>query len=114
VAYWAPKLRLQDWQIRVVFDPAYNGRAACVARPHYKEAVLTFNLDRCAAEEEDLEGCVVHELNHCHTWAQAEVSEAMCTTPEQWDLSEKAEEAATTELTLLVLGLHPRRSPDGR
>jgi hypothetical protein len=109
VAYWVPKLRLQDWQIRVVFDSSYAGRAACEAKPEYKEALLTFNLDRCAAEEEDLEGCVVHELLHCLTWAQAEVTEGLCTTDEHWEASRKAEEAATTELTLLVLGLHPRR-----
>lgn len=109
--YWQPHLRLQDWQLQVVFDRAYDGRAACEARPEYKEAVLVFNLERCAAEDEDLEGCVVHEMNHTHTWAQAAVSESLCGTPEHWDLSEKAEEAATTELTLLILHHVPRLFP---
>jgi hypothetical protein len=111
VAYWVPKGNLQDWQIRVVFDLTYKGRAACEARPEYKEAVLTFNLDRCAAEREDMEGCVLHELMHCHTWAQAAATERHCKTDDDWELSRLAEEAATTALMELLLRIFPRRSP---
>ena len=108
VAHWVPKLRLGDWQIQVVFDPSLPHRATCEASPEYKEATLTFNLPACSEREEDLEGCVVHELCHCHTWAQAAETEALCRTPADWKRSNHAEEAATTELTLLALSLAPR------
>jgi hypothetical protein len=111
VAHWVPLLRLGDWQIQVVFDPASAHRATCEASPEYKEATLTFNLPRCSAKEEDLEGCVVHELCHCLTWAQAAMTESLCKTEYDWERSRVAEESATTELTLLALSLVPRLHP---
>ena len=59
---------LDRWSIRPVTGPmpVEDGRACCEALPEYREATISFDLDRITTGDE-LAEVVVHECSHCLT-----------------------------------------------
>jgi hypothetical protein len=74
VNHWRPILGLESWGL----DFRYNEREHlgwCIAKPHYQEAMIGFNIRRIKAEcwkPEQIEDLVVHEMVHCVIWKSSE------------------------------------------
>jgi hypothetical protein len=86
---------LGHWDITVVFGRT-DKRAACIAIPEYYEAVLHLDLERI--KDDDLEGFVVHELQHCHNWMVFDLLEHLATTACERRIVEFTEERMTTDV----------------
>ena len=103
LAKWQEELGLNRWLISVKFGvdgELGDGYAGCTANPTYREAVLSFDLDKLVdrGQEAKLEIIVVHELMHCHTAALSELCSWL------WDkLLEVVEEGATSDLDRLPI-----------
>lgn len=68
VVKWKPRLLLDAWDIRVKLTTKLpqGWQADCACYPEYMDASLRINPALVTPEE--LEGVLVHELMHCHTW----------------------------------------------
>ena len=104
VAKWKPRLLLESWSVGVKLTrklPA-GWQAECSALPEYLDAVVRVNPDAVAVE--DLEGVVVHELVHLHTWAIWELCEdAAREDPALLKRLEKAHEHLTSTLQRVLM-----------
>lgn len=73
-AEWRPRLGLEGWDIRILYDETkLLGSARAV--PSYGQAILGFNLKRMKRELPSyrlLEELVLHELVHCLAWRESE------------------------------------------
>ena len=105
VRHWQDRLRLTDWDIRVVVTSRGIEHAAdCEAAPEYRQATLRFNPKK--VPRADLDAFVVHELMHCHVWSLAAAAENLAKgDPVALEFIREREEGLTTELERLVLGL---------
>lgn len=104
VRHWQERLRLVDWEIRVVTNARIAHAADCEAAPEYRQATLRFNPKRIPLA--DLDAYVVHELLHCHVWPLAAAAETLAKGDEvALEFIREREEGLTTELERLVLGL---------
>lgn len=104
VRHWQERLRLVDWDIRVVVNSRIAHAADCEAAPEYRQATLRFNPKRIPVA--DLDAYVVHELLHCHVWPLAAAAENLAKGDAvALEFVREREEGLTTELERLVLGL---------
>ena len=94
---YQPLFGLNHWLISISFASMDKeiGYAGCEANPVYREAILTFDLDKLVerGQKDRLENIVIHELMHCRQSPLAELAADM------WKmLLEHVEEGATTDL----------------
>lgn len=61
-------LGLDRWSIRTQAGPLEDARACAEPMPEYREALLSFDLDKLKTGD-DVAELVVHEATHCHTGA---------------------------------------------
>lgn len=59
--FWAPVLRVQDWQIEASYDPKLAALGVCYPDHVYRRARIVI-----APEQDDVEASLVHELLHLH------------------------------------------------
>jgi hypothetical protein len=60
-------LDLEHWTLRVVSGEIPDATASCEANPEYRQAVLSFDINKMETGDDPAE-IVVHEMAHCHTW----------------------------------------------
>lgn len=108
VRRWQKKLLLGDWKITVQSGPLDTGeRADCDARPEYKEALLRFDPEKIPADE--LDGFVIHELLHCHTWRLEQIAEEWGQSESRYAFVRDVAEAVVTELERAILNVARKR-----
>lgn len=108
VKKWISALDMDRWKIAVRFneEPQENS-AGCIAKPEYREAMITFNLANLSSER-DLEEHVVHELVHCITWPLTEVADTYAQDVKSQGVARWADvatEQVTTDVADIILKL---------
>jgi hypothetical protein len=100
---------LSDWKISVVVGAPDDGaRATCDAMPEYKEATLTFDPDRIPTDPRELDGWIIHELLHCHTWRLESLAESWGKSEAQYAYARDAAETVVTDIERIILNLTKR------
>jgi hypothetical protein len=104
VRRWQKRLLLGDWKLTIQVGALdSNERADCDARPEYKEA--TIRLDPEKIPPEDLEGFIVHELLHLHTWRLEQIAEEWGQSESRYALVRDIAESVVTELERAILNV---------
>lgn len=104
VAKWKPRLLLDNWEIRIKLTSKLptGWQADCSCMPEYFEASIRVN--PAAVPPEELEGVLVHELLHLHTWGVWELAEDLARGNEEATRRlERAHEALTSTLQRVVM-----------
>jgi hypothetical protein len=105
--HWQKKLLLSDWKISVEVGALDDGsRADCDARPEYKEAKIRLDPDKIPLDE--LDGFLVHELLHCHTWRLEQIAEEWGQSESRYAFVRDVAEAVVTDLERIVLNVARR------
>jgi len=98
VEYYVPLIGLEDWTLKVLFDPTIDAAASCEADEEYRSAKLCFNIPKMKENNEPVARTVRHELLHCLTWPQTQVMGFLAKTKPAQEMARLAEERSTTWL----------------
>lgn len=90
-------LALDRWSIQPEIAQLEDARACCAASPEYREARISFDLDKLQTGDE-VDEIAVHELTHCHTWPLHALAENLAQA-----LAESAPESLREPLAKLLL-----------
>ena len=107
VRHWQKRLLLADWKITVQVGPLDDGsRADCDAKPEYKEALIRLDPEKIGDDEMD--GFIIHELLHAHTWRLETLAEAWGRSESQYQFARDTAETVVTDLERIIRGLAKR------